>query len=92
MKNEDQKAHASLHHDHSTGESRGFWRSRTAIALTGFLLIGGFLLVSEHRLHVLGYLPFLLVLACPLLHMFHGHGSHGAHRHRSKRDERTPEA
>ncbi|MEY9162473.1 DUF2933 domain-containing protein [Sinorhizobium fredii] len=49
--------------------------------LIGFLLIGGFLLVSEHRVHALGFLPYLLVLACPLLHIFHhGHGGHGAHK------------
>lgn len=69
-------------HDHDAARPTGFWRSKAAIALIGFLLIGGFLLVSEHRLHALGYLPFLLVLACPLLHVFHGgHGSHGAHKH-----------
>ena len=45
----------------------------------GFLLIGGFFLVAEHRAHVYPYLPFLLLLACPLLHMFHGHGGHGGH-------------
>jgi len=42
-----------------------------------------FLLVSEHRAHALGYLPFLLLLACPLLHVFmhggHGQGGHGGH-------------
>jgi len=60
---------------------RGFWRSRAGLTAIGFLLIGAFLLLSEHRLHVLGYLPFLLVLLCPLLHVFmhrgHGHGAHG---------------
>jgi hypothetical protein len=37
------------------------------------------LLFSEHRAHFLGVLPFLFILACPLLHMFMhgGHGSHG---------------
>ncbi|KSV82924.1 DUF2933 domain-containing protein [Sinorhizobium sp. GL28] len=67
-------------HEHEAARPTGFWRSKAALTLIGFLLIGGFLLVSEHRLHALGYLPYLLVLACPLLHMFHGgHGSHGAH-------------
>jgi len=62
-------------------ESQSFWRSKTAIVLIGFLLIGAFLLFSEHRLHALGYLPYLLVLACPLLHIFHhGHGGHSAHK------------
>jgi hypothetical protein len=44
-----------------------------------FALIAGYFLLTEHRAHVFQYLPFLLLLACPLLHMFHGHGGHGAH-------------
>ena len=43
----------------------------------GFLLIAGYFLVMEHRAHVIQFLPFLLLLACPLLHLFHGHGGHG---------------
>lgn len=59
----------------------GFWTSKTGLAAIGFLLIAAFLLLSEHRAHAFGYLPFLLLLACPLLHMFMhgGHGGHGAH-------------
>lgn len=62
-----------------------FWRSRTGLAAIGFLLIGASLLLFEHRLHVLGYLPFVLLLFCPLLHVFmhRGHG-HGAHRHSAR--------
>jgi len=38
----------------------------------------GFFLFTEHRAHLFGALPFLLVLLCPLMHLFmhHGHGSH----------------
>lgn len=65
-----------------TGSS-GFWRSRGGLVAIGFLLIAAFLLLSEHRAHVLGYLPFLLLLACPLMHLFmhHGHGHHGQDGH-----------
>ena len=46
--------------------------------LIAFLVIAGFFLVTEHTAHLLGILPYLLLLACPLLHFFHsGHG--GAH-------------
>lgn len=45
----------------------------------GFLLIAAYFLLTEHRAHVVPYLPFVLLLACPLLHMFHGHGGHGGH-------------
>ena len=38
-----------------------------------------FALVWDHRAHGLGALPYLLLLACPLMHLFHGgHGSHAA--------------
>lgn len=35
-------------------------------------------LYVRHNEHLLQLLPFLIVLACPLLHLF-GHGSHGGH-------------
>lgn len=54
--------------------------SRGRIALAVFLAIAAFFLFSEHRAHALGFLPYLLLLACPLMHMFH-HGGHGGHRH-----------
>lgn len=51
--------------------------SRSNWVLLGFLAIAGFFLLTEHRAHVLGILPFLLLLACPLLHLFHsGHSGH----------------
>lgn len=36
-----------------------------------------FLLLKEHWGHVLGFLPYAILLACPLMHLFHGHGGHG---------------
>ncbi|MEQ1945315.1 DUF2933 domain-containing protein [Mesorhizobium sp. VNQ89] len=52
--------------------------SAANIALYGFLAIAAFYLIAEHRAHLLGWLPFLLILACPLLHVFM-HGKHGGH-------------
>lgn len=53
-------------------------RSPGAWVLLGFLAIAGFFLVTEHTAHVFGALPYLLLLACPLLHTFmhRGHGEH----------------
>lgn len=51
---------------------------RPMLAPLGFLVIAAFLLTTEHRAHLFGVLPYLLLLACPLLHMF-GHGGHGGH-------------
>lgn len=47
------------------------------IALLMVALIGGFYLLREHWSHVTGYWIYLLLLACPLMHLFHGHGGHG---------------
>ena len=65
------------HQEDQNSAPRNFW-SRSNIVLIAFLAIAGFYLITEHRAHVFGYLPFLLLLACPLLHMFM-HGGHGAH-------------
>ncbi len=50
---------------------------RAALLMVG--LIGAFFLLREHWSHVLGVWPYLLLLACPLMHLFHGHGGHGHH-------------
>ena len=60
-------------------ESRGFLRSRTGLALLAFIAIAAFFLWTEHRAHVLGVLPWLLVAACPLLHLFMHRGGHEGH-------------
>jgi Protein of unknown function (DUF2933) len=50
-----------------------------------FALIGGFFMVAEHSAHVLPWLPWLLLAACPLMHIFMHHG-HGDHDHHGGRD------
>ena len=70
------------HHDHAGPEQkaeRNFLTSRAGIGLVVLLAIGGFLLFTEHRAHVLGSGLFLLLLACPFLHLFM-HGGHSAPR------------
>ena len=68
--------HEISHHD---AEPPPFWRSRYAIGLLVMGAIAAYFLLSEHRAHFLGALPLLLLLSCPLLHVFmhHGHGDHG---------------
>ena len=65
---------ADTKHDHR----RGFFASRSNLVLVAFIAIAGFYLLTEHRAHVFGALPWLLLLACPLLHVFM-HGGHGGH-------------
>ena len=56
-------------------------RSRTGLVLLAFLGIIAFFLITEHTAHFYGYLPFALLLLCPLLHFFMhgGHGDHSTH-------------
>ena len=72
---------------HDSGGS-GWFRSRTGIALLGFLGIAAFFLVTEHRAHLWGTLPYMFLLACPLLHllMHKGHGRQGGHEGDSAAD------
>lgn len=58
--------------------------------LGGFAAIALYFLLTEHRAHLLGALPFLLLAACPLLHMFHGHGDHGGHAGHAPDDAPAP--
>ena len=48
----------------------------------GFCLLAAivsFFLWEEHRAHILGAIPYALLLLCPFIHFFlhRGHGSHG---------------
>ena len=51
-----------------------------------FAIVAGFFIVAEHRAHLIPYLPWLLLAACPLMHVFMHHG-HGGHRHRGGNDD-----
>jgi hypothetical protein len=45
-----------------------------------FLAVALFFLWEEHSAHILGALPYVLLLLCPLMHFFmhRGHGGHGS--------------
>jgi Protein of unknown function (DUF2933) len=64
------------------------------LVLLGFLAIAAFFLLTEHRAHVFGVVPYLLLLACPLMHFMHReHGRHDSHRgadHNEHRDRPAP--
>jgi hypothetical protein len=77
--------------DESRGGA-GFWTSKTGIALCVFVAIAALFLILEHRAHALQWLPYALLLACPLLHLFMhgGHGGHGGHARHADGAESRP--
>jgi hypothetical protein len=62
-------------------------RSRAKWILIAFLAVVGFFLFTEHKAHVLGALPYLLLFACPLMHLFMHHG-HSEDRHHGEGNKR----
>jgi uncharacterized membrane protein YkvI len=73
------------------------WRIPYWMGACVFLVVAGFFLWEEHRAHLLGALPYVLLLLCPFVHLFmhRGHNGHGGHHgHSSTRtpgdERRTP--
>ena len=61
---------------HSPSQERSWLRSPGGLILLAFLAIAAFFLILEHRAHVVGVLPYVLFLLCPVLHLLL-HGRHG---------------
>lgn len=66
------------------------------LGLCLFLAIAAFFLWEEHRAHILGAVPYALLLLCPVIHLFMhrgdaGHrGAHSGHAgHRREEGERS---
>ena len=81
-----------MNHDDQFSDTNR-WRKRANWVLLGFLAIAAYFLITEHRAHLAGllyFLPYLFLLACPLMHLFmhHGHDGHGGHG--DKREEDAP--
>lgn len=63
----------------------GFWSTRYGI---GCLVIGAgaaYFLLTEHLAHTISALPYLLLLACPLMHVF----MHGGHNKAESDESKT---
>ena len=86
--------HDHSHHDQGGAPPGSFWTSRAFLVFLGFAAIALVLLWEEHKAHILGTIPYLFILACPLMHIFMhgGHGGHGGHHERGtdRREDRAP--
>ena len=71
---------ATVHTATEPNAQREPFRIPAWLGLCLFLAIAAFFLWEEHRAHILGALPYALLLLCPIIHLFmhRGHGGHGA--------------
>ncbi|PZU51868.1 MAG: hypothetical protein DI561_14940 [Thauera sp.] len=77
-----------MEHKHENSETPpSFWRSRFAIGYVVIGAVAAYYLLTEHLAHVVGALPYLILLACPLMHVFM-HGGHG-HQHDQDKSDRN---
>jgi len=65
----------------NTSRGPAYW-----LGFCGFAVIAALYLWTEHRAHLLGALPYLLLLACPIMHllMHRGHGGRDHDGHNPK--------
>lgn len=70
----------------STQQRTGWARQVLVVAGWIFAALAAAYVLIAHRVHALEWLPFVLLLVCPLMHIFM-HGSHTRHpdtRHDSR--------
>ncbi len=68
-----------------------WWRQPTKLPFAVFLAIGAYFVWTEHRVHIIEYLPWLLVLVCVGMHFFMHGGRGRRHRNDSDADQRPGE-
>lgn len=63
---------------HGINSHESWLCSRTGLVTLCAVLILGFLVYTGHSAHLLGTAPYLLILACPVMHIFmhRGHRPH----------------
>lgn len=77
-----------MHQQHTDDQSEHRAWKNSRLVFLAFVAIAAYFLIMEHRAHVFGILPYLLLAACPLLHIFH-HREHGHHGPRDGSDGRA---
>lgn len=70
--------------EHQAVSSR--WRSPMGIFVLVAGAVGVYYLLTEHLTHLTQAIPYLFLLACPLMHLF-GHHGHGGHSRRAPRQD-----
>ncbi len=60
-----------------SSESKSRLKINSKFVLMAFLAIGAVYLIKEYASQALAALPYLLILLCPVMHLFMHRGGHG---------------
>ena len=69
----------------------GYWTSLHGLATIALIGAALYFIFVEHGAHVLAYLPYMIILLCPLMHLFM-HKGHGGHSHGDHQPQDAEEA
>jgi len=76
-------------HEHSAQSKRFKWEW---VVICSFLL-AAVLMLTGHKSHLFGALPYLLILACPMMHLFmhkgHSHTHNNSRHHDNDEKEQA---
>lgn len=77
------------HEDNKNYEDEDQVIQKSKYVKIGFFIFIAYFLWMEHRAHVIEYLPFIILAACPLMHFFmhKGHGNHHGSNDNKKNDK-----
>lgn len=77
--------------DAQQSQASPFWRAAGGLAAIGFGAVAAFFLFTEHRAHMFGLLPYLLLLACPVMMLFMHHGrDNSEHQNQAPQEPEPP--
>lgn len=68
-------------HYHRPEDKPLWWKTPFGMTVIFFFVVAGYFLIEEHGAHIGDNWIWLILLACPLMHVFMhgGHGGHGSH-------------
>lgn len=80
-------------HYHRPPDKKPWWQTSSGMLLIVLFAVGGYFLIKEHAAHIGENWILLILLLCPLMHIFmhggHGrHEDHGEDHHRHSDDEK----
>jgi hypothetical protein len=74
---------------HLSSEKNYRYRTASRYVFFGFVAVAAYFLIEEHRAHLIAVLPYILLAACPLMHLFH-HGGTTMAADDSEQESRPP--